>query len=90
MSQSVTYIYYIFNYYRKVVFGLCLTSTIPGLIQIYSFMTFNVLHLAFQVYLIMSDVYRSRSKVVIKFMGSVLMITLELLIVIYNINDYGN
>lgn len=76
MSQPVTYIYYIFNYYRKVFFAVCLTSTIPGLVQIYSFMTFNVVYLAFQVYLIVGGIYRSKSKVIIKFLGGVLMVVL--------------
>ena len=90
MSMPITYVYYIFNYYRKIVFAVCLTSTIPGLVQIYSFMTFNVIHLAFQIYLIVADVYRSKSKVVIKFISSLCIIVLEGLIIVYNVNNYSN
>ena len=90
MSLPVTYVYYIFNFYRKIFFAICLTSTIPGLVQIYSLITINILHLAFQIYLIVADVYRSKSKVVIKLISSVFIILLEILIVIYNVNDYSN
>jgi len=76
MSMPVTYIYYIFNYYRKIFFAISLASTIPGLVQIYSLMAFNVTHLAFQIYLIVCEVYRSKSKVVIKFISSVCIIVL--------------
>jgi hypothetical protein len=90
MSLPITYIYYIFNYYRKLLFALIILKNLPGLVQIYLLITLNTAHLSFQIYLIFSKVYLSKSKVVIRLINSVSIIIVELLIVVYNLNNYGN
>lgn len=74
MNQSVTYVYYIFNFYRKIFFGLCLTDTLPGLIQIYLLICLNTVHLAFQIYLIAAKTYKSKSKVIVRLINSLCVI----------------
>lgn len=70
MSFAVTYVYYVFNYFRKMFFALCLTYSLPGLVQIYLLITLNTIHLAFQIYLIVAKVYLSKSKVLIRIINS--------------------
>lgn len=88
MDHSVTYIYYVFNYYRKIWFALFLLSDIPGLIQIYMLILINITHFSFQIYLIVTKVYLSLAKVIIRFINALFVIFLEILIVLYNSNDY--
>lgn len=88
--MPVTYIYYVFNYYRKIFFALCLTHSLPGLVQIYLLITLNTVHLAFQIYLVVTKVYRSKSKVLIRLINSFSVITVEILILVYNLNSYSN
>jgi len=76
MRQSITYIYYVFNYYRKLFFALCLTYWMPGLIQLYLLLTLNLVHLAFQIYLVVSKTYRSKMKVIIRFINSICIVAL--------------
>ena len=90
MFQPITYVYFTFNYYRKIFFALCLTNTIPGLVQIYLLVTLNVVHLSFTVYLVVHEVYRSKAKVVLKIVNTSCMIILEVLIGVYNVNNYSN
>lgn len=89
MDQKVTYIYYVFNYYRKLLFALCLLSIFPGLIQIYLLIILNSLHLAFQFYLVVARTYKSKMKIIIRFINDICIITIEVLILLYNLNDYG-
>jgi hypothetical protein len=89
MNQKVTYIYYVFNYYRKVLFAMCLLSIFPGLIQIYFLIILNTLHLAFQVYLVVSRTFKSKMKLVVRFINDICIITIEVLILLYNLNDYS-
>lgn len=88
MDHSVTYIYYVFNYYRKIWFAVFLLSDIPGLIQIYMLILINIIHFSFQIYLIVTKVYLSLAKVIIRFINALCVIFLEILIVLYNTNDY--
>jgi len=88
MSQPVTYVYYIFNYYRKIFFALCLTDTLPGLVQIYLLICLNSVHLGFQLYLISAKTYKSRSKVVVRLINSICIIGVEVLIMVYNLSWY--
>lgn len=90
MSQPVTYIYYVFNYYRKVFFALSLSQWIPGLIQLYLLLTLNLIHLAFQIYLVASKVFRSRIKIVIRFINSLCILALEFLILLYNLQSHDS
>jgi hypothetical protein len=90
MTQPVTFVYYVFNYFRKIFFALCLTFSLPGLIQIYLLITLNTVHLAFQLYLVVSKVYLSKSKVVIRLVNSVSVIAVEVLILVYNLGSYEN
>lgn len=76
MSLSVTYFYYIFNFYRKVVIALALCSWLPGVVQIYIMIVFNVLHLFFQIYLIAMRAFNSKIKIIIRFIYSLCVITL--------------
>ncbi len=71
MRRPVTYIYYVFNYYRKIFFALCLSNSLPGLVQVYLLITLNIVHLSFQMYLVVSRVYLSKSKVLIRLVNSV-------------------
>lgn len=71
MNQKVTYIYYVFNYYRKILFALCLISILPGLIQICFLIILNSLHLAFQIYLVVARTYKSKVKVIIRFINGI-------------------
>lgn len=89
MNQKVTYIYYVFNYYRKIFFAMCLLGVLPGLIQIYLLIILNSLHLAFQVYLVVSRVYKSRMKIIIRFTNGFCIIAIEIMILLYNLNDYS-
>lgn len=88
MNHKVTYIYYVFNYYRKIFFAMCLIGALPGLVQIYLLIILNFLHLAFQVYLVVSRVYKSKMKVVIRFTNGFCIIGIEIMILLYNLNDY--
>ncbi len=88
MNQKVTYIYYVFNYYRKIFFAMCLLSSLPGLVQIYLLVILNFLHLAFQVYLVVSRVYKSKMKIVIRFTNGFCIIAIQIMILLYNLNDY--
>lgn len=88
MDKTVTYIYYVFNYYRKICFAAFLLSSIPGLIQIYLLITINTIHLSFQIYLIATKVYLNLAKVIVRFINSFCVIFLEILIVLYNINNF--
>lgn len=90
MKKPVTFVYYVFNYFRKIFFALCLTFTLPGLIQIYLLITLNTVHLAFQLYLVVSKVYLSKSKVLIRLVNSISVIAVEVLILIYNLDSYSN
>lgn len=74
MNQKVTYIYYVFNYYRKILFALCLISILPGLIQICLLIILNSLHLAFQIYLVVARTYKSKIKVIIRFINGICVI----------------
>jgi hypothetical protein len=88
MGQSVTYIYYIFNYYRKIFFALCLTDTLPGLVQVYLLICLNTGHLAFQLYLVSAKTFKSKSKVIVRLINSLCIIAVEILIIVYNLNWY--
>ena len=88
--MPITYVYFVFNYYRKIFFALALTSSVPGLVQVYLLITINISHLSFTIYLILTDVYRSKSKIIIKIVNSISMMILEVLIIIYNVNNYSN
>ena len=88
MNQKVTYIYYVFNYYRKILFALCLISILPGLIQICLLIILNSLHLAFQIYLVVARTYKSKIKVIIRFINGICVIIIQILILLYNLNDY--
>jgi len=74
LSQPVTYVYYIFNYYRKIFFALCLTDTLPGIVQIYLLICLNTVHLAFQIYLIIAKTYKSKSKIIVRLINSLCII----------------
>lgn len=89
ISQKVTYVYYVFNYYRKIFFALCLLSMIPGLVQIYLLIVLNFLHLAFQVYLVVAQTYKSKMKIVIRVTHDICIIAIEVMILLYNLNDYS-
>jgi hypothetical protein len=88
MNHKVTYIYYVFNYYRKIFFAMCLLGALPGLVQIYLLIILNSLHLAFQVYLVVSRVYKSKMKIIIRFTNGFCIISIEIMILLYNLNDY--
>jgi hypothetical protein len=88
MNQKVTYIYYVFNYYRKIFFAMCILSIIPGLVQIYLLIILNSVHLAFQVYLVVARTYKSKMKIVIRFTNDFCIIAIEIMILLYNLNDY--
>jgi len=88
MSQSITYIYYIFNFYRKIIIALALSPWLPGVVQIYVMLTVNFIHLFFQMYLIAVRAFNSKMKIIIRLIYSLCIITLELLILIYNISTY--
>jgi hypothetical protein len=90
MSQSVTYVYYIFNFYRKIIFALALSPWLPGAVQIYVMLTLNSLHLFFQLYLIAVRAFNSKMKVIIRLIYSLCVITLEVLILIYNVGTYDS
>ncbi len=88
MNQKVTYIYYLFNYYRKIFFAMFVLSIFPGLVQIYLLIILNCLHLAFQVYLVVARTYKSKMKIVIRFINDICIIIIEVLILLYNLNNY--
>jgi hypothetical protein len=89
MGQKFTYFYYIFCYYRKIIFALFITYGIPGIIQLYLVLALNILYFTFTVYLIIANTYLSKIKIVIKILNSVTIISVEILILFYNINDYS-
>lgn len=88
MNQKVTYIYYLFNYYRKIFFAMFLLSIFPGLVQIYLLILLNSLHLAFQVYLVVARTYKSKMKIIIRFINDICIITIQVMILLYNLNNY--
>lgn len=88
MNQTVTYVYYVFNYYRKIFFALCLTDTLPGIVQIYLLICLNGVHLGFQLYLIIAKTYKSKSKVIVRLINSSCVIAVEALILVYNLSWY--
>jgi len=74
---------------RQIIFALFITYGIPGIIQLYLVLALNILYFTFTVYLIIANTYLSKIKIVIKILNSVTIISVEILILFYNINDYS-
>lgn len=72
------------------MYAVFLLSFIPGLVQLYLLLTVNFIHLAFQIYLIVARTYKSKMKIIIRMTNDICLISLEVLIIVYNMNNYGN
>lgn len=76
LSHDVTYVYYIFSYYRKLFIAACLLNSVPGIIQIFILLVLNITHLTFQVFLILNHTYNSKIKIMIRLFNGFCIVSL--------------
>lgn len=86
IQGSVTYVFYIYNFMKKFMFGFVLAANLPGLIQVLLLLVINSIHLVLMGYIVANNIFNSRIKILTRMLNLVSIIAIEGLILGYNVN----
>jgi hypothetical protein len=81
----ITSIFYLYNFYRKIAFGVILGSSVPGLAQVLLLILINSGILGLLGYAILHNVFNSRVKMIMRTLNLLSVLAIEVLILCYNL-----
>lgn len=86
LTSRVSYIIYTFAFLRKFFFAMFLSPILPGLVQIILLVTINTAYLFLIIYIVINKIFTSKIKVLIRIISLLSLISLEIVILVYNMN----
>lgn len=84
LDHGATYAFYVFTFYRKVLFGMLLFDLIPSQLQAYSILSVNTCYLLMICYILYRRIFLSRIKMFTRVLNASCVIAIEAIMIYYN------
>lgn len=76
INNKITYIFFIYTYYRKIIFSLFLNSYFSGSLQLIIFIIINIIYLSLLIYIIIYKLFISKIKMLTRLINILIIITI--------------